>query len=534
VNLHPETKFYYCQGTTNIPLRYKDIVFRKCEESAMMYCTLPKYIPIFKNIQKLFMSQAQSSSIPHRGFLYEFHCPEDIGGEVTVTRHVLSMTVKDELSVPSTVEGLPPTLVSRVLSYGESRKGLCGSVVVGDLNTPNPILGIHIAGLSSGRVGYAEVVLQDTLMQVKSGSLSEADSLVPQLPLSDAKLKLVSNVEPLYVVPRELAHSSPGRSKLEHSMCYEEFFKSTFDRPVLHPNDTRLGEVKFSPIQASCHYHGWVPTPFEDKFFLPALSDYRDLVLSVVRPARGAVGKLSVDEAVVGLDLGGYDMMEMSTSEGFPFISSRPRGATNKAWLFDINYTGCRPKLVKINPLLQQVLDQKESVRLSGLVPETIFIDCLKDQKLPREKILIPGKTRIFSISPVDYTIQFRQYFLDFLVSMQNARLECEHAIGINKDSLEWTQLVKILLDLSQCIVTGDYSKFGPTLMHKVVAGCFDIIFDWYKKFGDLDADNDLCRRSLAEECMHSKHLMLDLIYRVFLWSSFGLPNNNNIKYDGQ
>jgi len=137
---------------------------------------------------------------------------------------------------------------------------------------------------------------------------------------------------------------------------------------------------------------------------------------------------------------------------------------------------------------------------------------------------LIPGKTRIFSISPVDYTIQFRQYFLDFLVSMQNARLECEHAIGINKDSLEWTQLVKILLDLSQCIVTGDYSKFGPTLMHKVVAGCFDIIFDWYKKFGDLDADNDLCRRSLAEECMHSKHLMLDLIYRVFCGAPSGSP----------
>ncbi|MCP6116986.1 hypothetical protein NL387_27240, partial [Klebsiella pneumoniae] len=78
-----------------------------------------------------------------------------------------------------------------------------------------------------------------------------------------------------------------------------------------------------------------------------------------------------------------------------------------------------------------------EMLRRDGVRCPTIFVDCLKDTCIDIEKCKIPGKTRIFSISPVQYTIAFKQYFGDFLASYQGARLSAEHGIGLNVDSLE-------------------------------------------------------------------------------------------------
>jgi len=154
----------------------------------------------------------------------------------------------------------------------------------------------------------------------------------------------------------------------------------------------------------------------------------------------------------------------------------------------------------------------------------TVFTNCLKDQKLASAKVLLPGRTRIFGIAPVDYSIHARQYYLDFLVAYQEARFDAEHAIGINKDSMEWSQMTRELLNMSPFIITGDYSKFGPTLMSKCVWATFKIMIEWYERFGLTTPEDTMVRESLAYEHMFAKHLMLNLIYRTFCGQPCGTP----------
>lgn len=151
----------------------------------------------------------------------------------------------------------------------------------------------------------------------------------------------------------------------------------------------------------------------------------------------------------------------------------------------------------------------------------TIFTDCLKDLKLPKEKC---HKTRIFSISPIDFTIQFRQYFYDFTIAFQNARFDVESAVGINVDSYEWHNMVQKLLTNSTKFVCGDYSKFGPRLMSTCVLAFFKVIIEWYKLNGDTSFENERIRWIMAHEIAFSYHLMLNLVYQVLCGAPSGSP----------
>ncbi|PUE89301.1 hypothetical protein C7T87_25335, partial [Xanthomonas hortorum pv. hederae] len=47
------------------------------------------------------------------------------------------------------------------------------------------------------------------------------------------------------------------------------------------------------------------------------------------------------------------------------------------------------------------MLKTNKDLRNRNIVCPPIYIDCLKDYRLPPEKCCIPGKTRIFSIAPI-------------------------------------------------------------------------------------------------------------------------------------
>jgi len=197
---------------------------------------------------------------------------------------------------------------------------------------------------------------------------------------------------------------------------------------------------------------------------------------------------------------------------------------SGKKWLFDLEETEDQYVLRGVHPELKRLYELDMSLRHRKIKPFTVFTDCLKDTCLPIEKCKIPGKTRVFSISPVQFTITFKQYFLDFLVGYQNARFDVEHAIGIDVNSLEWTLLAGKLCKPGGKIIAGDYKNFGPGLMLKAARKAFDIIIAWYKING-ASAEDQQIREILAEEVVGSYHLCLDLIYRT----ACGIPSGSPI-----
>lgn len=505
-------------------INYSDIRFLPISQSSFICIQLPKHIPPFKDIRNRFINSSSTANILHSCRVYELTNDR----HPVVFTHCLPLTIRKELDIPSVV-GAAPTSLSGVYQYPLSKKGLCGAVVATETPCSNPIIGIHVAGTKCGKKGFAEPIVRETIDNIYDAVMnpvSVVDVVEPQLgPTSESRLKFDYNVRLLGVVPRKLAFSCSSKSSQVHTTCYNKITQSTYDFPVLTPHDPRIAANPFSPMLVGCSYHCMNPIPFKHGQLMIVKDYLQNLYNSSVLPIRDQVGPLTREQSICGI-LGSpfYCSLEFSTSEGFPFSSSRPKGATDKRWLFDLEQVAEGWKLNGLDSSLASVLDCKDTMRQRGIVPNTIFTDCLKDIKLPASKCLVPGKTRIFSISPVDFTIQCRQYFLDFAVAFQEARFSADHAIGVDCNSHQWTELAQSLLNISNNIVVADYTKFGPTLMASCVSSAFDVMIDWYKYHGDDDPKHELIRRVMCEETVFSKHLLYNLVYQVNCGSPSGHP----------
>lgn len=512
-----------------------DLSFTKVKNSALLIGLIPRTLPQFASIVNMFVSASLVPNLTKEANLYILDIPPRMNKIENYDVQWVAQTIKlhdDTLYIPHIVaESAVGTNIDWYWSYQTSGKGLCGSVLVSDMNISSPIIGIHVAGEVSGGRGYAEVVCKDTLENI-------VNSL--ELPVKDVQIEgqmlgdrmIVLNTEPRSVksalegdfifmgtVPSKYAYNPPKESKCIHSLCYNQITQSTYDVPHLHQFDTRF---EGSPMVNGCMHHTNPPLEFPDELVDIAIDDVKNLILSKVKPLRQYIMPLSVENSICGIpSIPGYDAMELDTSEGFPFSSLRPKTAKDKRWLFDLDTDEQGYHLNGINPLVTRTMYEKNQMRKEGIIPLTIFTDCLKDLKLPKEKC---HKTRIFSISPVDFTIQFRQYFYDFTIAFQKAMLNVESAVGINVDSYEWHDMVQQLMENSDAFVCGDYSKFGPRLMTKCVLHVFDIICEWYIFNGDRSLENKRIRTIMGYETAHAKHLMLNMVYEVMCGAPSGCP----------
>nr|QUS52853.1 polyprotein [Hypera postica associated iflavirus 2] len=499
----------------------------KCQvvkDSALMVAELDRTIPVFANIIKFFVRSKQTGNLSPLAVLHEYVWDPVKQNYSLRSRDFSRIKRQDQVSVNN--DDNSRTVVSCLYEYPYGGKGVCGSVLVSKQNMPNPILGIHIAGFSDGTRGYAEAVVYETFAHLipkdepQIISNSAASVYVEEKPI----MKLDGNVLQVGVIPRQDAVYPPTQSRLVNTECAGEFGPITYDIPVLSSKDPRIVDSPFSPLLEGCAHHANPCLPFDESYVSRAVEDLRNLILAYAKPIRMNVGLLSYEEAICGIpSLKSYDAMDMDTSEGYPWIKSRPVGCSNKSWMFDRELTENGWKLNSIHQPLLDVMERKDNLRRAGYFEETVFTDCLKDAKLPKEKVLQPGKTRIFSISPVDFTIQHRQYAQDFVAAYMNARFDCEHAVGIDIYGLETSEMIRRMSAFSDKFVTADYSKFGDQLCARLVQAVYEIIADWYELNGCKDPQFRMVLKCFSMEVSYATHLMLNQLYRCF----GGMPSGN-------
>jgi len=521
-------------------LPYRLVKWFKLENSAVVIGLLPKqYFNAFKDIRNFISKQKRLDNMSPTGFFIEPVFTDNISREqlgmweMNIYHETIGV-VNPQIKVPSVVDGLEPTVVNGVFEYGVCGKGKCGGILITDSNVNDPIIGIHIAGMTSGGLGYAEILTRESFdilstdyyRQLDDGIQAESDEIMykgePIKPISvtNARVFIPYGVDVIGCVPKKFGHRSPTESTQIHTECYNQITTSTYDFPFLRKDDPRNVE-KESPMLRGCMHHADPPESFYFAGIQLCYEDLRDKVLAKVKPCRRTVGVLSVEEAIVGIPhLEGYDAMEFDTSEGFPFISDRPKTASDKKWLFELDADESGYKLLNIDSRVVQMMQYKNDLRKQGIVPMTVFTDCLKDIKLPEEKLW----PRIFSISPVDFTIQFRQYYMDFTIAYQKAMFDIESGVGINTDSDQWTTMVMKLLNNSDKFLCGDYSKFGPRLMSVCVYYAFLIILDWYEMYSKQSESVRLIRLVMGYEIMYAVHLMYNFLYRVYCGAPSGSP----------
>lgn len=516
--LGENTQVYLRGAGFKIPIKYSDLEYKPFQNSSLGYYKLPPQMTMFRNLLKHIARQKDHKHVGPMSQLIEVTNRD----EVIMSQQIC--TRFDGVDIEAS-NGFERFSVADGYRYQRGGRGLCGSALVSD-HLQYPIYGIHVAGDIAGNVGISEAITYEQFsFLIKKDSV--LDVIEPQMLIDyrEGFIKPRTNVQILGLVPCEFAHRETGVSKVIPTECHGDVFPIYCEPPVLSPKDERISDDPFSPMQEGIDKHGCITTNFPSDVVNRAYEDLKQVVLAKVSPVRGKVGKLPKSVAVVGDKyVPGFEKIDLSTSEGFPYVACRKNGMKSKRWLLDLDqdesgeyiYKGC-------DDMLRDIMKMKKEQRLRREIPFTVFIDCLKDRKLPLAKARQRGKVRIFSISPLDYTIQCRQYFMDFSVSYQNARLDVEHAVGIDVNSLEWTDLATRLLLKGNNIVTADYSGYGPSLNLYCAKKAIDIMRDWYRFHGDLDADNDCVREMLGYEIMYSNHLSMATIYKTFC----GLPSGS-------
>ncbi|APG77438.1 hypothetical protein [Wuhan spider virus 2] len=503
-----------------ISCKFSDLKYTKISNSALGLVELKnrsKFKP-FKDIRKLIARRETHRNTNGEGLVVEFDAFDPKTGERDVIPFPCPYTLRSGIKVQGcSLYGDYQT--GQLYQYpGFNGLGRCGSILI-NTELQSPILGMHTAG--AGQLGFAEAIYQemfDSLDNVISieGAIGNAD---------DSRWFVPGETIGIGAVAQKFAHRANEKSMIIPSFVQihgsHKFPKFT-EPSVLSPKDPRL-PTPFSPMLEGCKHHGKPLKPINSEHLKIAVADLQNLILAKNKPVRSSVGLLTPMQAVAGIpDLEGYQHLEWNSSEGFPFVNLRPSSAHNKKWLFTFDGNG---HATGMHRLLESHLKSKWDKRNQGIVPDTVFVDCLKDCTVAVDKVLEPGKTRIFSISPVDFTIQQRQCTLDFVAAFMANRMDLEHSVGINPDSSEWAELAVNLLSVGDSIATGDYSKFGDTIPPEFIHAAFRIIRNWYIHNGCKDAELLQQLEIMPYEIANSVHLMFNHLYQCVC----GQPSGNSL-----
>lgn len=492
-----------------IDFNIDDYTIDWCKDSNFGIFKLGNEFAPKKNIIKFIAPKNQHKSVLRESSIIDIQLNKAVLYEQNISLH--------ELLTISPTSYSEPLVIPFAYKYNKNYPGMCGSILINNNNQQQPIIGIHVAG-ANGK-GYSEPIcfeqLSEYFLPKRDEPIDWRKLECKEFPINESKLYLNGTHTYLGTVDQFFSKSESGVSQIIPSTIHTVFPVVTTPGP-LSPKDPRINN-KFSPLVEGCEKHCNITKNFNSEHLDIAFNHLNNKIISNCKPARLTVNKLSEIDAVNGLDIDHYERIVLNTSEGFPLSRFRPKGYTDKKWLFSLDNNN---KVAAIHPRLREILDSKHNDRLNCVIPLTVHDDCLKDARLPINKALIPGKVRVFSISPVDFTIQFRQYFLDFIASYTNARFNAEHAIGINIHGREWSELANKFVGSK--VITGDYSGFGPTLNSRVVNKAFDIIINWYISNG-CDKDDTHIRKMMKYELINSIHLMGNYLYQV----SCGLPSGN-------
>nr|UHR49736.1 MAG: polyprotein [Hangzhou recilia dorsalis iflavirus 2] len=478
---------------------------------------LPNFVPQFKNIVKRFACQAEHNNAPSLGDLYV------VGGESSFS---VPIEVKKSFKV---IESPTSTAVylDRVYKYNRQYKGLCGSVLVGqNLGSGlGAILGLHVAGNEASGVGYAEPVYREMFE-----SFFEANPQVDVMPLlSDEDIKpeveLDSNIMMYGCVPPKFAHKESGVSKIIPSLLHGTVYPVKTEVNPLRPNDPRQPPGSH-PLRDGCNKHGSGDVRVFDADMVQEVSTHlADRMQQIVRPVRAEVKPLTLQQAVCGdVDVPYFESLNWKSSEGFPLSSHRPKTAHDKKWLFELSEGQFGYKLEKLADPLEKQLRLRDMCFEKGVKPPTVYIDCLKDYRLSPEKCREPGKTRIFSVAPVQCSIDVRMHLNDFCASIKNSRIRNSIGIGINPDSLEWTELVHYLFEVGNKIITLDYSNYGPCLMSQLVSASNDVITEWHQYHGASPTHVNRVKWLLDCDILNPVHLCANVLYQTVNGIASGSP----------
>ncbi|APD68841.1 polyprotein [Euscelidius variegatus virus 1] len=488
-----------------------------CDNSNFCIVVLPKFVRQFPKIYPYFATRANHDNVSGKVDMIT------VAGESSFD---LPVSVSKNFVVSETANS-SEVVCERVYGYAKRSPGLCGSVIISNsLGSGNgAIIGMHIAGNAASGTGYAEPLYQEMFAHFFQ-AMPTREVLEPAvIDISHADVELDGNMFMYGCVPPAFAHKESGRTNIVPSLLYGQVYQPVTEVNPLRPNDPRQPPGSH-PLRDGCNKHGSGNVlNFDPKFVNMAKEDISDRLNQIVTPIRAEIKPLTLQQAICGdVDVPHFESLNWKSSEGFPLSAQRPKNAHDKKWLFDLTEGEFGYELKDLHVLLKQQLKLRDECFKKDIKPPTVYVDCLKDYRLKPEKCAKPGSTRIFSVAPIQCSIDVRQHLTDFTASLKQSHIVNSIGIGINPDSLEWTALVNYLFEVGPCIVTLDYSNFGPCLMSQLVAASNECIVQWHKSNGASEEHVNRVEWLLDCDILNPVHLCSNVLYQTVNGIASGSP----------
>jgi hypothetical protein len=471
-----------------------------CETSEgeidLVLIDLPRNVPRFKNVASHFIDVADFAKLnEHAGALATIRRLPGKERKSLLTLMQVPALFTREITAPC--YKTTNKVMASIGYAAETKAGDCGGILIA-LNPKfeKKICGMHVAG-STG-VGYAVPLNQSRIekwLQAANLNLFDAPPLeqvydseivVPEgafLPMG--RHQYVSS-----------GGSATGISPSSISGCIQDPITGP---AILRPFVNEDG-VEVDPLQAGLLKCAGVNPliPSEQLAMVSA-----DVARVYIYPEIDSPRKIySLDEACFG-ELGNsfYGPLTLTSSPGFPFCKLKASRKPGKRTWID------NEEFVISDELRNLISANLEKLKLGQRI-EVYWQDLLKDERRPLAKVAA-GKTRVFSASPLDFTLLCRMYFGAFVAHQARNRVSNESSIGINPYSIDWQNLATHLRTKGPKVFAGDYSGWDGSVSAQLLWSALDVIEEWY----DGTEEERLIRATLFLDIVSSVHIFGDTVY---------------------
>lgn len=503
MNRGGETRYTYCKSD-----------FVESDNTDLAIWHMPRSYPLFKDILKYFATDDDLTN------------PTDSVAQILVppTKRDPELFIRDLECVsfsPSEViyyedkgDGPPCFEANDIMMYDFSCPGACGAIIM-KKRGQRPIYGMHVAGLSvdgptSGRgVILTREAIEEALIPRVTVEMEDVE--LGELEESNMHFPPEVNIVALGTLRKEQVPFIPKKTKIRKSLIHGKIgHEPATDVCILDKHDKRWLHDK-TPLWYGVAKHGKLTTDFKSSVVERCKNALWEGWYAGLEPLRKA-RRFTPEEACVGIpgDQRYYHII-LSSSAGWPYNTTQNKQKQDYV-SFEVD-KDLMPVKATIEGEVLEELKRKEELRRKGVMPLTLFIDTLKDERKLKEKVIKPGGTRVFCNGPIDYVISIRQNFLDFTAAFIERRHRLMHGVGITPNSPEWTSLaIRLLKHGANNIVTLDYSNFGPGFNSCVARAAGDIMVRWVLE--NVEGTDEQELNVLLDECIHSTHLCGNLVYQ--------------------
>jgi hypothetical protein len=450
----------------------------------LLVIKVPKYVTAFKDIRRHLLSIPQTERIAGKSITLLRHMPDK------TEAHISYGYIRKMIEYYSSSD--TKYIIDRAIWYNMSTsKGWCGSPIVHiSQDGTYKIIGIHTAGCKS-EIGYAQIITTEDYEYFNT-LFDEPTSEAPDLEICmQTHRDFPRNVNSLGIA--NISCFVPTRSKLRIDPTFENKLTPTTTAParlkVQHTADGDISPMYLNIAMYSAHNNS-VDEELLEVCYESALAKY-------TLPSNDK-HILNDYEVLNGME--GLSSVDLSTSPGYPYTLSK--SGHGKHHLIE---TQGDVKVFRED--FKIVFDETERKLRNNIIPCFVFIDMLKDERLPIAKVEA-NRTRLFQIAPLELNLLLRKYFGAFEAAIMESRSDFECQMGVNPYSNDWTVLARKLKEHPH-IYAFDYTRYDKTIPLIFVYKAIDLINAWY------DDEFSRIRMLLARATFNAYHLAGNVLFQL-------------------